>query len=275
MADTGDASPAAQAASNCEVWVGCFDAERCGAHLGECWLKRSADRGAALPAVRSSDRRWTGGVNCAPGARFDAEGLAEAIAARDEARAARRVRKGNPVLYLDVQLANNEEPRRMVLVGYAHEAPNGAENLRLMCTGEKGGDYTLVGASFYRVIDMFIDQTGKNVRGGGSALTGGQFKDDPGGLALRHDRAGLLSAANMGPDTNTGHFSIVVAPAPHLDGHYTIFGEVVNGHDVMWAINALANSKKDTAPTYSAAIVGAGQLGWMDGSGGWVTERPV
>ena len=86
---------------------------------------------------------------------------------------------------------------------------------------------------------------------------------------------GMLSAANMGPDTNTGHFSIVVAPAPHLDGHYTIFGEVVNGHDVMWAINALANSKKDTAPTYSAAIVGAGQLGWMDGSGGWVTERPV
>ena len=48
--------------------------------------------------MRSSDRRWTGGVNCAPGARFDAEGLAEAIAARDEARAARRVRKETPFL---------------------------------------------------------------------------------------------------------------------------------------------------------------------------------
>lgn len=37
----------------------------------------------------------------------------------------------------------------------------------------------------------------------------------------------MLSAANMGPDTNTSHLSILVAPAPHLDGHYTIFGEVV------------------------------------------------
>ena len=47
-----------------------------------------------------------------------------------------------------------------------------------------------------------------------------------GGLALKHDKPGLLSAANSGPDSNTGYFSIVVSPAPHLDGSYTIFGEV-------------------------------------------------
>lgn len=38
--------------------------------------------------------------------------------------------------------------------------------------------------------------------------------------------------ANAGPDTNTSHFSILMGPAPHLDGHYTIFGEVVEGFEV-------------------------------------------
>ena len=83
---------------------------------------------------------------------------------------------------------------------------------------------------FYRIIDMFIDQAGSHAS---SSIWGTTFDDDPGGLALRHDRPGLLSAANSGPDTNSGHFSIVVAPAPHLDGGYTIFGEVTAGWDVV------------------------------------------
>lgn len=68
------------------------------------------------------------------------------------------------------------------------------------------------GRPFYRIIEGFIDQAGADV---GSALPGGgQFKDDPGGLRLRHDRAGLLSMANGGPDTNTAHFSVMMGPAP-------------------------------------------------------------
>jgi peptidyl-prolyl isomerase D len=78
------------------------------------------------------------------------------------------------------------------------------------------------GQPFYRIIDQFIDQSGAWTE----SIYGGQFKDDPGGLALRHDRPGLLSMANTGPDTNGSHFSIVVSPARHLDGKYTIFGEV-------------------------------------------------
>ena len=78
------------------------------------------------------------------------------------------------------------------------------------------------GQAFYRIIDQFIDQSGAWTE----SIYGGHFKDDPGGLALRHDRPGLLSMANTGPDTNGSHFSIVVSPARHLDGKYTIFGEV-------------------------------------------------
>ena len=44
---------------------------------------------------------------------------------------------------------------------------------------------------------------------------------------------GLLSMANTGQDMNSSHFSILMAPAPHLDGHYTIFGEVVEGMQVL------------------------------------------
>ena len=76
--------------------------------------------------------------------------------------------------------------------------------------------------------------------------------------ACRHDRFGLLSAANGGANTNTGHFSILMAPAHHLDGSYTIFGELVAGEAVALAINALASP--DGSPRGKAVIVAAGQL---------------
>uniref|UniRef100_A0A7R9YJP3 Peptidyl-prolyl cis-trans isomerase n=1 Tax=Diacronema lutheri TaxID=2081491 RepID=A0A7R9YJP3_DIALT len=120
---------------------------------------------------------------------------------------------------------------------YARESPRHAENFRAMCTGERGGKKTFEGMRFYRIIDRFIDQAGVN---GVNSIWDEPFDDDPAGLAMRHDRGGLLSSANSGPDSNTGHFSIVVAPAPHLDGSYTIFGEVVAGMEVVAAINRLA-----------------------------------
>jgi len=81
--------------------------------------------------------------------------------------------------------------------------------------GEKGPPYILNGSYFYRIIDRFIDQTGVD---NAQSIYGGQFKDDPGGLKLQHDRPYLISIANGGPNTNTAHFSITVAPAHHLDG---------------------------------------------------------
>ena len=114
------------------------------------------------------------------------------------------------------------------------------------------------GAYFYRIIDQFIDQTGA----GTESIYGGVFKDDPGGLALKHNRKGLLSAANLGPDTNGSHFSIVVAPAPHLNGHYTIFGELVSGWEVAAKINALSKGKPDNTAgsEEQAMIVNSGQI---------------
>lgn len=86
------------------------------------------------------------------------------------------------------------------------------------------------------------------------------FDDDPGGLALRHERGGLLSSANSGPDTNTGHFSIVVAPAPHLDGSYTVFGEVASGMETVAAINRLAARGGGGRAAGTAVVTRAGCL---------------
>lgn len=87
------------------------------------------------------------------------------------------------------------------------------------------------------------------------SVFGGQFRDDQGGLQLVHEHKGLLSMANMGPNTNTAHFSIMMGPAHHLDGHYTIFGQVVTGFEVVDAINALSKGMPDNTATEEVGVV--------------------
>jgi len=123
-----------------------------------------------------------------------------------------------------------------------------------MCTGERGGKKTFKGMKFYRIIDQFIDQAGQHSV---NSIWDSAFDDDPAGLALKHDKAGLLSAANGGPDTNSGHFSIIVSPAPHLNGGYTVFGEVVEGMDVVYGVNKLTSKGTDRV-TGNAVVVAAG-----------------
>ncbi|CAI7833550.1 unnamed protein product [Closterium sp. NIES-54] len=113
-------------------------------------------------------------------------------------------------------------------------------------------------AEFYRVIDRFICQAGVNTE----SIYGGNFKDDLLALLLKHNKKGLLSAANIGPDTTTTHFSIVVAPAPHLDGHYPIFGQVVSGWEVVERINKLAkpSGSGDERPRLPVVIADCGEI---------------
>ncbi|KAK3271358.1 hypothetical protein CYMTET_20283 [Cymbomonas tetramitiformis] len=177
----------------------------------------------------------------------------------------RREDPGNPHVFFDITI-DGQAIGRIEFKLYAKDAPNAAENFRALSTGEKGTvprghegagkQYSFKGQRFYRIIDRFINQAGA----GTDSVFGGSFKDDPGGLALKHDRAGLLSMANGGPDTNTSHFSIVVAAAPHLNGKYTVFGEVVAGMDVVTKINQLANKGSDRSPRGVAVIADCGQL---------------
>ena len=167
-----------------------------------------------------------------------------------------------PLVYFDVAI-KERKVGRIEMVLFTDVSPRSAHNFHLLVTGEAGkvppgleGEglpLHFKGAPFYRIIDGFIDQAGINTP---SALNLGQFDDDEGGLKLKHEHKGLLSMANMGPNTNTAHFSIMINPAPHLDGHYTIFGQVVSGFEVVDEINALSRGKpENTATADEGAII--------------------
>jgi peptidyl-prolyl cis-trans isomerase A (cyclophilin A) len=92
----------------------------------------------------------------------------------------------------------------------------------------------------HRVIPNFMVQCG-DPTGTGRGGPGYAFADEL-SANLRHDRGGLLSMANRGPNTNGSQFFITEAPAPHLDGRHAIFGEVVKNADL---ISRIAHVKVD------------------------------
>jgi len=138
-----------------------------------------------------------------------------------------------------VELQTNQGT--IVLKMFPKASPLAVENF---VTHAKNGYYN--GTIFHRVIRGFMIQGGDptGTGRGGESIWHKDFKNEN-TPNLVFDRPYLLAMANAGPNTNGSQFFITVAPTPHLNGGYTIFGEVIQGQDVVKKIEHTQTGRAD------------------------------
>jgi peptidyl-prolyl cis-trans isomerase A (cyclophilin A) len=111
-------------------------------------------------------------------------------------------------------------------------------------TRKKSKDRLYDGTIFHRVIPNFMIQGG-DPAGTGFGGPGYQFEDDTKNSPHKFDRPGKLAMANSGPNTNGSQFFITVAPTSWLTGKHTIFGEVVEGQEIVDKIVNVSRNRQD------------------------------
>ena len=169
----------------------------------------------------------------------------------------------NPKVFFDITIGD-DAAGRIVMKLRTDVVPETAENFRALCTGENGVGQSgkplhYKGSGFHRVITDFMCQGGDFTNGngtGGESIYGAKFADE--NFQLKHTEPGLLSMANAGPGTNSSQFFLTTAATPWLDGKHVVFGSVVEGMDVVRAMEAQGSQSGQTKQ--SIVITNCGQL---------------
>lgn len=153
---------------------------------------------------------------------------------------------------------------RIVMELFVDTMPCTIENFCALCTGEKGVGKSgkalhYKGSSFHRVIPRFMCLGGDFTAGngiGGESIYGSKFADE--NFSRKHTGLGILSMANVSPNTNGSQFFICTAKTEWLDGKHCVFGQVVEGLDIVKAIETVGSSSGRTSK--KVEIANCGQL---------------
>ncbi|KAJ4002302.1 cyclophilin-like domain-containing protein [Lentinula boryana] len=147
---------------------------------------------------------------------------------------------------------------RIVFELYDDITPRTARNFRELATGRYGFGYA--GSTFHRIIPKFMlqggDFTAHNGTGGHSVYGRSWFADE--NFRCSHSEPGLLSMANSGPNTNGSQFFITTVTTRWLDGRHVVFGEVIEGMDVVKLIEAQGSSSGH--PVHRVTITQSGTI---------------
>jgi peptidylprolyl isomerase len=133
--------------------------------------------------------------------------------------------------------------------------------------GKSGVPLHFKGSTFHRCIPHFMIQGGDFTKGdgtGGESIYGRKFADE--GFSVLHDSPGLLSMANSGPNTNGSQFFITTVPTPHLNGKHVVFGRVLEGMEVVKAIEQCGSDSGRTSAIIK--IVDCGEVKEKTNAGG-------
>ncbi|MCB0413525.1 MAG: peptidylprolyl isomerase [Bdellovibrionales bacterium] len=162
---------------------------------------------------------------------------------------------------LNVTYGKNSAKKGAIKIRLFHiKAPKTVENFVGLAEGTKGWQIDgrnykkpfYDNLTFHRVIRGFMIQGGDPTgtgKGGPGYIFNDEFHD-----RLKHNRPGMVSMANAGPNSNGSQFFITVSPQPHLDGVHSIFGEVVEGMDAVYEISKTQTDRLDR-PIYPVKIV--------------------
>ena len=165
--------------------------------------------------------------------------------------------------FFDIRV-DGEAAGRVVFGLFGNTVPKTAANFATLCdgsagVGNAGKPLHFMGSKFHRIIPGFMAQGGDFTAGngtGGESIYGNKFNDE--NFDLKHTRPNLLSMANSGPNTNGSQFFITFAATPWLNGKHVVFGEVIEGADIVKALEKIGSGSGATSK--KAVIADSGLL---------------